>query len=118
MKNILVITVKTFSLALVLISLVGCGNGRGLQNNRLIKANSLSPNNVYASLVPGISTKQSDGSVVVEFSLGWLRGQGGLALVWLPLAIGLGALLQAALGAWLVRRGEIVVFGPFERSRP
>ena len=44
------------------------------------------------------------GSVVVEFSLGWLRGQGGLALVWLPLAIGLGALLQAALGAWLVRR--------------
>ena len=23
-----------------------------------------------------------------------------------------------ARGAWLVRRGEIVVFGPFERSRP
>jgi len=44
------------------------------------------------------------GSLVVEVSLGWLRGQSGLALVWLPLTIALGATLQAALGAWLVRR--------------
>jgi PAS domain S-box-containing protein len=44
------------------------------------------------------------GSFAVNAGLGWLREQGGAALVLLPLAIATGAMLQAAVGAWLVRR--------------
>ncbi len=44
------------------------------------------------------------GSLIVEVSLGWLRGGSGLVLLWLPVVIAAGAMLQAALGAALVRR--------------
>ncbi|MCW5611162.1 MAG: CHASE domain-containing protein [Rubrivivax sp.] len=51
------------------------------------------------------------GAFAVNAALGALRGQAGTALLWLPLLIGLGAMLQAALGALLVRRfvGQPVV---------
>ena len=51
------------------------------------------------------------GAFVVNASLGLLRGQTGWALLLLPLAISVGAALQAALGAALVRRvtGQPVV---------
>jgi PAS domain S-box-containing protein len=51
------------------------------------------------------------GALAVNAGLGALRGQTGTALLWLPLAIGAGAMLQAALGALLVRRfvGQPVV---------
>jgi len=44
------------------------------------------------------------GAFAVNASLGWLRGQAGLALVALPLVIAFGAAAQAWLGAWLVHR--------------
>jgi len=44
------------------------------------------------------------GAFAANVSLGWLRGMQGLALAWVPLAIGIGAAAQAALGAWLARR--------------
>jgi len=44
------------------------------------------------------------GAFMVNAGLGWLRGQSGIVLVLLPLAIAAGAMLQSAAGAWLVRR--------------
>jgi PAS domain S-box-containing protein len=44
------------------------------------------------------------GAFMVNVGLGALRGQAGIDAIWLPLLIGFGAMLQAALGAWLVRR--------------
>ena len=44
------------------------------------------------------------GAFAVNASLGWLRGQEGLALVVLPFIIGVGAAAQAWVGAWLVHR--------------
>jgi PAS domain S-box-containing protein len=44
------------------------------------------------------------GSFIVNTGLGLLRGQSGLALVTLPLVIGTGAMLQAMVGAALLRR--------------
>jgi PAS domain S-box-containing protein len=51
------------------------------------------------------------GAFAVNASLGLLRGQEGLALLTLPALIGLGAALQAGLGAALVKRyvGDAVV---------
>ena len=57
------------------------------------------------------------GSLAVNFSLGLLRSQSGAALVVLPLAIGVGAMLQAAAGAALVRRfapGPLLLDSPRE----
>ncbi|HZF79433.1 MAG TPA: CHASE domain-containing protein [Rubrivivax sp.] len=45
------------------------------------------------------------GSFAVNWALGALRGEGGLAAVPAPLVIGCGAALQAGIGAVLVRRG-------------
>jgi PAS domain S-box-containing protein len=44
------------------------------------------------------------GAFMVNAGLGWVRGDSGVGLVLLPLAIASGALAQAALGAWLIRR--------------
>ncbi len=45
------------------------------------------------------------GSTLLNASLGAVRGAaGGTALLWMPALIGLGAVLQAQLGAWMVRR--------------
>ena len=57
------------------------------------------------------------GSLAVNMGLGLLRSQSGAALVLLPLVIGVGAMLQAAAGAALVRRhapGPLLLDSPRE----
>jgi PAS domain S-box-containing protein len=44
------------------------------------------------------------GAFAVNTGLGWLRGQSGFSMLVLPLILGAGATLQAAVGATLVRR--------------